>query len=101
MPDGISYKVNNKKNCSLDLPFFNYGKHYIVRVDGKERNYFETSRGTIGVSNIAKGKHNIDVKYKQNNIENTAKIISIVTILLLLLMAAVKNIPCKKDKNIL
>lgn len=101
MPDGISYKVNNKKNCSLDLPFFNYGKHYIVRVDGKERNYFETSRGTIGVSNIAKGKHNIDVKYKQNNIENIAKIISIVTILLLLLMAAVKNIPCKKDKNIL
>lgn len=55
LPDGISYNINEiRKTSHLDLPFLNYGNHYKVYVDGKETGYYETSRNTIGVSNISK-----------------------------------------------
>ncbi|WP_035171626.1 hypothetical protein [Ligilactobacillus ruminis] len=102
LPDGISYNINEiRKTNHLDLPFLNYGNHYKVYVDGKETGYYETSRNTIGVSNISRGKHNIVIKYKQCNSEKATKVISILATLLLILLAIFKNITFigKKEEN--
>lgn len=102
LPDGISYNINEiRKINHLDLPFLNYGNHYKVYVDGKETGYYETSRNTIGVSNISRGKHNVVIKYKQCNSEKATKVISILATLLLILLAIFKNITFigKKEEN--
>lgn len=60
-PNQIKYKITIKEKNNIDLPTIIYN-HTKVYVDGKERRFRLSSRGTP-LLNLDKGKHSLTVKY--------------------------------------
>lgn len=88
--DGINYQLTtNKKDSSVDLPFLNYNS-YEIQVDGRKENYFKTRRGTIGVKISKTGQHEIKIKYVVSKMVKAAKVVSWLTVILLLLFGIIR-----------
>ncbi|RRG10383.1 MAG: hypothetical protein DUD32_00105 [Lactobacillus sp.] len=99
-PNSIMYEVNLKNGVqSIDLPVLNYS-FYNVSVDGKDKKFSMSKRGTIQINNLKKGKSKINITYNVSAVQKIAVVVSVVSITLLFVLCEYQRIKSiKNDKK--
>lgn len=95
-PNSLKYTVKAQKGDKLDLPVLAY-RNTQVSVNGRVVNFTHSQRGTVQLT-ASKHSNNISVSYKPRFLFNLSRIVSLITLIMLLLIYVSSDFTLKFKK---
>lgn len=95
----LSFNINLKKKEIIEFPFIYY-PGYIVKVNNKSINTFQTKNGLLGIE-LEKGKYNIKTYYRGSNIMIISYVISFITLVIFIIYIIKQNLYLRKKVKVL